>query len=107
MSDAIELTTDELRAVTAYAVACAEPALARFEARRPGDVRAREAVVAARAFADGGRRTTALRDRAVAAQVACAQAPDAADPVAAEAARAAVAAAGAAYLHPLAKATQV
>ncbi|GAA2660041.1 MULTISPECIES: putative immunity protein [Actinosynnema] len=105
--DAIELTTDELRAVTAYAVACAEPALARYEARRPGDDRPRAAVDAARAFAEGGRRTKAIRDGAWAAQRACGEARDAGDPVAAEAARAAVAAAGAAYLHPLAKATQV
>jgi hypothetical protein len=103
----IELGLDELRAVAAYAVSCAEPALAIFERDRPCDRRPREAVAAARAFADGGRRTKAIRDAAWAAQRAYQEARDAGQAAASEAARAALAAAGAPYLHPLAKATQV
>ncbi|MFC3960872.1 putative immunity protein [Nocardia jiangsuensis] len=98
---------DELRAVTAYAVTCAEPALTRYEHHRPGDPRPRLAVEAARAFAEGGPRTRQLRDAAWAAQRAYREARDTGQPAASEAARAAVAAASAAYLHPIAKATQV
>lgn len=98
---------DELRAVTAYAVRCAGPALARFERHRPGDPRPRNAVDAARGFAEGGPRTKAIRDAAWAAQRAYRDARDAGQHAASEAARAAVAAASAAYLHPIAKATQV
>ncbi|MEV0355416.1 putative immunity protein [Nocardia sp. NPDC050697] len=98
---------DELRAVTAYAVTCAEPALIRFERHRPGDPRARLALEAAREFAGGGPRTKAIRDAAWAAQRAYGEARDAGQRAASEAARSAVAAASAAYLHPIAKATQV
>ncbi|MFC8046330.1 putative immunity protein [Nocardia sp. NPDC057353] len=98
---------DELRAVTAYAITCAEPALARFESHRPGDGRPRQAIEAARAFAEGGPRTKAIRDGAWAAQRAYREARDAGQRAASEAARAAVAAASAAYLHPIPKATQV
>jgi hypothetical protein len=100
----MELLMDELRAVAGYAVACATPALDLFERDRPGDSRPRAAVAAASAFASGGRRTKAIRDGAWAAQRAF---QEAGPGVAGEAARAAVAAASAAYLHPLAKATQV
>jgi hypothetical protein len=103
----IELSPAELREVTAFAVACAEPALAIFERDCPGDPRARAAIEAARAFADGARRTKAIRDVAWAAHRAARQARDAGRAAAGEAARAAVGAASAAYLHPLAKATQV
>ena len=103
----IDLGTDELRAVAAYAVTCAEPALALFERDRPGDTRPRAAIEAARAFAEGGRRTKAIRDAAWAAQRAYQEARDAGRAAASEAARAALAAASAPYLHPLAKATQV
>ncbi|SCL24665.1 hypothetical protein GA0074692_1812 [Micromonospora pallida] len=97
----------ELRAITAYAVACAEPALAIFERERPDDRRPRAALDAARSFADGARRTKVIRDHAWAAQRAYQEARDAGLAAASDAARAAVAAASAAYLHPLAKATQV
>ncbi|ASO20619.1 hypothetical protein FHR81_004731 [Actinoalloteichus hoggarensis] len=103
----IDLTTTELRAVTGYAVACARPALAIFEASRQADRRPRAALEAAQAFAAGGSRTKALRDVAWAAQRAYGAARDAGQEAEGEAARAAVAAAGAAFLHPLAKATQV
>ncbi|MCM3533162.1 exonuclease SbcC [Cellulosimicrobium funkei] len=101
---AVELSIEDLRAVTGYAARCAEPALELVEAVRPDDARPREAVEAARAFADGGARGKALRDTAWAALRA---AKEAGDPAAAEAARAAMAAAGAAYLHPIADAHQV
>ncbi len=103
----IELAADELRAVAAYAVTCAEPALAIFERDRPEDRRPREAVDAARLFAEGAPRTKAIRDAAWAAQRAYQEARDAGRTAASEAARAALAAASAPYLHPLAKATQV
>jgi hypothetical protein len=104
---AIELSLTELREVTRYAVACAAPALRVFEAARPDDPRPREALDAAQAFADGGARTRAIRDCAWAAHRAYQETRDAGQTAASEAARAAVAAAGAAFLHPLAKATQV
>ncbi|MGO1279205.1 MAG: putative immunity protein, partial [Cellulosimicrobium funkei] len=79
---AVELSIEDLRAVTGYAVRCAEPALELVEAVRPDDARPREAVDAARAFADGGARGKALRDTAWAALRA---AKEAGDPAAAEA----------------------
>ncbi|MFT7841613.1 exonuclease SbcC [Saccharothrix sp. BKS2] len=103
----IELGRDELRAVTAYAVACARTALAVFEREHPDDRRPRAAIEAAQAFADGGERTKALRDHAWAAHRAAQETRDAGRAAASEAARAAGHAAGAAFLHPLAKATQV
>lgn len=103
----IELSKAELREVTGYAAACARPALAIFERECPGDERPRAAIDAAQAFADGAERTKALRDNAWAAQRAAGQARDAGRAAASDAARAAVGAAGAAYLHPLSKATQV
>lgn len=103
----IELSMAELREITGYAVACAEPALAIFDKQRPDDPRPRAAIEAARAFANGAERTKALRDTAWAAHRAHQEARDTGRAAAGEAARAAVAAAGAAYLHPLAKATQV
>ncbi|TDQ65719.1 hypothetical protein EV188_101971 [Actinomycetospora succinea] len=96
----MQLSLDEIRAVTAYAVACAEPALALVG----DDPRPRAAIDTARAFAAGAGRTKALRDVAWAAHRAAREASDAS---AREAARAAGHAAGAAFLHPLATATQV
>jgi hypothetical protein len=103
----IELSASELRAVVAYAVACARPALLIFERERADDPRPRAAIDAAQAFADGAKRTKAIRDAAWAAQRAAHAARDSEQLAASEAARAALAAAGAAFLHPLAKATQV
>lgn len=100
----IDLSPDDLRAVAGYAAACAGEALAIFEHARPGDVRPRAAVEAALAFAGGAARSKALRGAAWAAQAAAREAVDGA---ASQAARAALAAAGAGFLHPLAKATQV
>lgn len=106
-SRAVELLPSELRAVAGYAVACALPALEIFERGRMGDPRPRRAIEAAEEFARGAERTKALRDAAWAAQRAAHEARDAGRAAESEAARAALAAAGAAFLHPLAKATQV
>jgi hypothetical protein len=103
----VELNMAELREIAGYAVACAEPALAIFERERPDDRRPRAAIEAARAFAEGAKRTKAIRDSAWAAQRAYQDTRDAGQAAASDAARAAVAAASAAFLHPLAKATQV
>jgi len=102
--DAIALTLDELREVTAFATRCAESVLPLYERALPGDRRPREAVDAAKEFASGGERSKALRTAAWGAYRA---ALDASDPAASNAAHAASAACGAAFLHPLAKATQV
>jgi len=98
------LSTQDLRAVTAFAAGCAQAVLEIFEADQPGDPRPRNAIDAAWEFARGGDRGKALRDTAWAALKAAGGADGAA---AGEAARAAMAAAGAAYLHPLPQATQV
>lgn len=100
----IDLSTQDLREVTAFATECAEVALEIFEADQPNDSRPRAAIGAAWEFARGGERGKSLRDTAWAALKAAKGADSAA---AREAARAAMSAAGAAYLHPLAKATQV
>ena len=87
---------------------CARPpGLAIFEREHPDDHRPRLALDVAQAFADGAKRTTALRDGAWAAQRAAHDARDAGHAAGSEAARAALVAAGAAFLHPLVKATQV
>lgn len=106
-STMIELSRSELREVAGYAVACAWSALAIFERERPDDRRPRAAIDAAQAFADGAERTRALRDSAWAAHRAAQEARDAGQAAASDAARAAGHAIGAAFLHPLARATQV
>ncbi len=100
----IVLSTQDLREVTAFAAGCAQAVLEVFEAGQPDDSRPRDAIDAAWEFARGGERGRALRDTAWAALRAARCADTAA---AREAGRAAMAAAGAAYLHPLAHATQV
>ncbi|WP_329118892.1 putative immunity protein [Streptomyces sp. NBC_01465] len=104
MPTKIELSEQELRAITGYAAACARRALPLFERQCPTDTRPRDAVDAADAFAGGGRRTAALRQIAWAAYKA---AQETTAPAAEDAARAASHAAAAAYLHPLADAHQV
>jgi hypothetical protein len=106
-SPTVELSRSELREVAAYAAACARSALPVFERERPDDLRPRDAIDTAQAFASGGERTKALRDTAWAAHRAAQEARDAGQSAASDAARAAGSAAGAAFLHPLAKATQV
>ncbi|MEN3584940.1 putative immunity protein [Streptomyces sp. ZYX-F-203] len=101
---AIVLSRADLRRITGFAAASAAEVLAVFEADRPGDRRPREALDAAWEFAGGGERGKALRDTASGAMRA---AKEAEGPGGRDAAWAAVSAAGAAYLHPLPKATQV
>jgi hypothetical protein len=98
------LTLDELRAVAQYAAESAQQALPIFEDSNPHDRRPRDAIAAARTFAGGAPRTALQR---VASLDAHRAARAAADEAARHAARAAGDAASAAYLHPLAKATQV
>ncbi len=110
MTDAIALDIDDLRAVTAYAAENAAGVLAIFEASHPSDTRPRDAIAVARAFAQGGERGpggVAQRLAALAAWAALEAAGQADDAAANQAARAAMSACGAAYLHPLARATQV
>ncbi|WP_040776796.1 putative immunity protein [Nocardia pneumoniae] len=102
----IELSVAELREIAGYAVACAEPALAIFERDCPDDPRARAVLDEVRQFAAGGKRTKAIRSTAFDAHRAARAAGEMGLEAAAEAARAAGHAGGAAYLHPLAKATQ-
>lgn len=99
-----ELTMDELRVVAHYAVESAEEVLPLFEQRHPDDRRPRAAVEAAWTFVDGAERSILQRVTALDAHRA---AKDAATEAATHAAHAAGDAAAAAYLHPLARATQV
>ncbi|HWD79289.1 MAG TPA: exonuclease SbcC [Kribbella sp.] len=96
----MELALDELRQLARWSAECAEQVLPLV----PDDPRPRGAVEAAREFGAGGNRIKAIRTTAFAALKA---AGELTDPAAEAAARAAVAAAGSAYLHPLANATQV
>ena len=95
---------DELRAIAGYAVACAEPALVIFSKEHPDDPRPAAALQAARVFAEGAPRSRLQREAATDAHRA---ARDAGTDAASHAANAAGDAAAAAYLHPLARATQV
>lgn len=100
----IEVTLAELRAIADYAHACAAPTLGIFARAEPSDPRPAAALHAARLFAEGASRSRLQRTAAAEANRAAAETfSDAAR----HAAYAAGAAAGAAYLHPLAKATQV
>ncbi|GGK18661.1 hypothetical protein GCM10010124_09090 [Pilimelia terevasa] len=97
------LSMEELRVVARYAAECAQPVLPVFEAVHPDDPRPRTAIDAAWTFVGGAPRAKLQRDAALAAHRA---ARDAGTPAARAAARAAGDAAAAAYLHPLARATQ-
>ena len=99
-----ELTTAELRAVAGFAVACAERSLVLFTTVSPDDPRPAAALDAARLFADGAPRSNLQRTAAVEAHRAAREAPT---PAAGHAALAAGDAAAAAYLHPLARSSQV
>ncbi|MYT11220.1 hypothetical protein YWIDRAFT_00410 [Streptomyces sp. SceaMP-e96] len=99
-----ELTMDELRVVARYVVESAEEVLPVFEAARPNDPRPRAAIDAAREFVNGARRTKLQRITSLDAHRAAKEATTEAERLAA---RAAGDAAAAAYLHPIAKATQV
>ena len=95
---------DELRAIVRFAVACAQPALVNFLKGSPEDPRPAAALEAGRVFGEGAARSPLLRTAAFDAYRAAKEAPTEA---ARHAAYAAGDAAAAAYLHPLAKATQV
>lgn len=99
-----ELTMDELRVVARYVAESAQEVLPVFEAAHPNDPRPRAAVDAAWEFANGARRTNLQRVTAIDAHRA---AKDATTESGQLAARTAGDAAAAAYLHPIAKATQV
>lgn len=99
-----DLTMDELRVVARYCVESAERILPVFETANPGDPRPRAAIDAAWIFVHGARRTTLQRTTALDAHRA---AKEAATDAEGHAARAAGDAAAAAYLHPIAKPTQV
>lgn len=100
----IDLSLDEIRAVTAWAADRAADVLATYERAVPGDRRPATAIAAARAFADGGPRLHVLRKIAMDAHRA---GRAALVPEAGHAALAASQAAAAAFLHPLARAHQV
>lgn len=100
----LDLTLEELRAVARFAADCAAELLPVYESSVVDDARPREALEAARAFANGAARSNRQRTTAFAAHRAAREAPD---EVARLAALACADAAGAAYLHPLAQATQV
>ncbi|MFB8891611.1 MULTISPECIES: putative immunity protein [Microbacterium] len=99
-----ELTMGELRAVVRFASDCAQDLLPEFEAVNPQDSRPREAIRAARMFTDGAPRSNLQRTAAFASHRA---AKDASEETARLAALACGDAAAAAYLHPIAKASQV
>ncbi|MFF3014931.1 putative immunity protein [Streptomyces sp. NPDC057939] len=99
-----ELTMDELRVVTRYAAESAQEVLAVFEEAVPGDSRPRAAVDAAWEFVNGARRSNLQRVTSLEAHRA---AKEAGTETALLAARSAGDAAAAAYLHPIARATQV
>jgi hypothetical protein len=103
-SDAVELSMSELRLVARYAAEAAQDVLPLYDAVHPDDVRPRNAVDAALAFAQGAKRSNLQRSTAVQAHRA---AKEARTLVARHAAHAAGDAAAAAYLHPRARATQV
>src|SRR5690348_13926862 len=98
------VTMDELRAVARFVAESAAEVLPVFETAAPDDQRPRVALEAAWAFIDGADRTTLQR-------VASLDAHRAAAEVGAEAPRLAARCAGdaasAAYLHPIAQASQV
>lgn len=103
-ADYFDLTMGELREVARFAVQSAEEVLGIFEEAMPGDPRPRAAIGAAWEFANGAKRTKLQRVTALDAHRAAKEAPTEAS---AHAAHAAGDAAGAAYLHPFAKADQV
>src|SRR5439155_2689993 len=97
-----DLTMDELRVVARYVVRHAEDVLSVFEQAVTDDSRPRAAIDAAWAFINGANRTTLQRVTSLDAHRAARSAPS-------EAARLAARSAGdaAAYLHPIAQASQV
>lgn len=107
MSDKLELTMGELRAIALYTEWCARPVLHVFERHIPDDPRPRLALDAAQSFSTGAKRSGALRDAAWAAERAARDADACGLPSAASSARAARAAAASAFLHPVPQASQL
>ncbi len=103
-TDKFELSTRDLQAVATFAAECAAAVLPIFERRYPRDPRPREALEVTWTFIASARRTQLQRMSAFAAHKA---AQEVTVGSAQEAARAAAHAAAAAYLHPIARATQV
>ncbi|SUE16423.1 Uncharacterised protein [Rhodococcus gordoniae] len=99
-----ELTMNELRVVTQYVAESAQDVLPVFEEAVPQDRRPRAALDAAWEFVGGARRTRLQRVTASDAHRAAKQASTESVSLAA---RCAGDAAAAAYLHPIARATQV
>ncbi|WP_254903981.1 putative immunity protein [Streptomonospora nanhaiensis] len=104
VSGDFELTMDELRVVARFVAETAQEVLPLFEEEVPGDPRPRAAVDAAWEFVNGANRTRLQRTTSLDAHRA---AKEAGTEAARLAARSAGDAASAAYLHPIAKATQV
>ncbi len=98
------LTMDELRAVARFVTECAQDVLAVFEDAAPLDNRPRAAIDAAWEFINGAQRTRLQRVTSLDAHRAAAEASTEATRLAA---RCAGDAASAAYLHPIAQASQV
>ncbi|MCL7380578.1 putative immunity protein [Streptomyces sp. 35G-GA-8] len=104
VSGDFELTMDELRVVARYVAESAQEVLPLFEEAVPGDPRPRAALDAAWEFINGAKRTKLQRVTSLEAHRA---ANEAGTEAARLAARSAGDAASAAYLHPIARATQV
>ncbi|WP_344509775.1 putative immunity protein [Dactylosporangium maewongense] len=104
VSGDFDLTMDELRVVARYVVGHAEDVLPVFEQAVPDDPRPRAAIDAAWVFINGANRTKLQRVTSLDAHRAARSAPSEATRLAA---RSAGDAASAAYLHPIAQASQV
>ena len=104
VSGDFDLTMDELRTVARYAVIHAEDVLDVFEQAVPDDPRPRAAIEAAWTFINGARRSRLQRVASLDAHRAARSASSEASRLAA---RSAGDAASAAYLHPIARASQV
>ena len=104
-SSEMQLSIDELREITHWAVQCALRALPIFEQLAPNDLRPRDAIIAAQEFVKTGKRSNTLRMAGLAAYKASREVKDAT--AASEAASAATQAVGAAYLHPIMSSLQI
>jgi len=101
----IELTMDELREISRWAILCANQVISIYESQVPDDLRPRDAIAAADEFVKTGKRSNALRMAGLAAYKASRGVAD--NVAASEAALAATQAVGAAYLHPIPSSLQV
>lgn len=91
----LTLSEDDRRVLAVWAADCAERTLSLFEVRAPSDLRPRDAIDGARAFARGERRIGPVRALAVGAHAAAREVDD---PAAVAAARAAGHAAATAHM---------